>query len=92
MMTKLTSNELSALVELVENGPLYDTDVTNLEARDDLLLSGLATRIIVKAEEGWSAATHKGRDAYEEFFHGETLKEAWAGREAMRVIDAVSKP
>jgi hypothetical protein len=91
MTLQLTSNQLSALVELVENGPLYDADVTNREARDDLIANGMATRIIVKAEEGWTAATYKGRDAYEAYFHGETLKEALAGREAMRIIDAVSK-
>jgi hypothetical protein len=92
MMMKLTSNQLSALVELVENGPLYDAEVTNLPARDDLIVNGMATRIIVKAEEGWTAATYKGRDAYEAYFHGETLKEALAGREAMSVISAASKP
>jgi hypothetical protein len=91
-MLQLTSNQLNALVELVENGPLYDIDVTNLEARDDLIANGMATRIIVKAEEGWTAATHKGRDAYEVCFNGDTLREALAGREAMSIIEAVSRP
>jgi len=90
-MVQLTNDQLGTLIDLVENGPLPDSTVENLQALDDLLNLGMAVRVIVQGEDCWTAANYMGRNTYIAQFHGDDLQEALAGREAIRVINAVSK-
>jgi hypothetical protein len=66
----LTSGEKDTLVALVEYGPLWDGDVPSKVGRDSLLQKDLAIRVVVKGEDGWQAATYKGRDMYMALFPG----------------------
>jgi hypothetical protein len=89
--TVLTGGEIDTLVALVENGPLWDGDVPSKSARDGLLERGFAMRCIVKGEDGWQAATYRGRDAYKAHFgNAETMPEAKANRAARRAINSAS--
>ena len=85
------------LCALVERGPLWDGDLPSKTERDALLDQGLAVRIIVNGEDGWQAATYKGRDAYKEMFPGpdgpaDTIAEAKANRKTRRAIASASRP
>ena len=64
----LTGAMVDSLVALVERGPLGDRDVPSKVGRDELISSGLAVRVIVKGEDGYTAATHEGSDAYKKYF------------------------
>lgn len=92
MTIQLTEFQLTVLIALVEKGPIWDGDIQHRVARDDLIADGLAVRIVRKGEDGWTAATYKGRDAYLAQFLGETLPAAMAAREAMRAIESAAKP
>lgn len=64
MTTKLTGGMLDTLIALVEEGPLWAGDVPSKVGRDRLIAEDLAVPILVKGEEGHTAANYKGRDAY----------------------------
>lgn len=66
----LTGGEKDTLVALVESGPLWDGDVPSKVGRDSLLQKDLAIRVVVKGEDGWQAATYKGRNIYMTLFPG----------------------
>ena len=74
------------LVALVEGGPLWDGDVPSKSQRDELIRKGLAVRIVHCGEDGYTAATYAGRDAYKAHFgtslggKADTIKEARANR------------
>lgn len=88
----MTGAELDTLVALVECGPLWDGDIPSKVGRDDLIERGLAVRVIVRMEDGYTAATYAGRDAYKEHYGtslgggADTLAEARANRIARRAI------
>jgi len=83
----ISGAQLDTLVALVERGPLWDGDVPSKAGRDDLIKAGLAVRVIVLGEDGHTAATYLGRNAYKETFGNEdTISEAKAVRIARKVI------
>lgn len=82
----LNSAELDTLVAMVEIGPLWDGDVPSKQGRDALIDRGLAVRVVVWGEDGFTAATYAGRDVYKRRYHGDTIAEAKAGRIAGRLI------
>jgi len=86
-MNDLSGKCIDTLVALVERGPCWDGDVPSKSGRDELIGMGLATRVIVKLEDGFTAATYAGRDAYKKLFGDEdTMKEAKAFRNACNAI------
>ena len=93
--TALTGGEIDTLVALVESGPLWDGDVPSKVGRDDLISRGLAVRVVVKGEDGFTAATYAGRDAYKAEFRSEatgradTIAEAKVNRLAQRAISSM---
>lgn len=78
--------QLDTLVALIERGPLDDGDVPSKSGRDDLIERGLAVRIVVKMEDGFTAANYAGKQAYKAYFgtslggQADTLTEARANR------------
>ena len=88
----MLSHEINTLVALVESGPLPDGDIPSKTGRDCLIESGLAVRILVNGEDGYTAATYKGRDAYKEYYgtalggSADTVAEAKANRLAMKFL------
>jgi hypothetical protein len=91
--TVLSGGEIDTLVALVESGPLWDGDVPSKASRDRLIERGFATRCVVRGEDGWQAATYRGRDAYKAHFgDADTLAEAKANRIARRAINSASAP
>lgn len=92
MSTYLTGAELDTLIAMIERGPLEDGDVPSKSGRDSLISRGYAVRIVVKLEDGITAATYAGRDAYTEYFgtamgyKADTMREARANRIAIRTI------
>lgn len=88
----MTGAEIDSLVALVERGPLWDGDVPSKRGRDELISKGLAARIVVAGDDGYTAATYKGRDAYKEHFGtalgglADTIAEAKANRLAKIAI------
>lgn len=94
----MTGAEIDTLVALVENGPLWDGDVPSKRGRDDLIAKGLAIRVVVRGEDGHTAATYAGRDAYKAHFGtamggvADTVQEAKASRITRRTINGASKP
>ena len=87
--------EIDTLVALVEHGPLFDGDVPSKSGRDDLIAKGLAARVLVKGEDGYTAATYRGRDAYKEHFGtslggvADTVAEAKANRIARAAMRGI---
>lgn len=49
---------IETLCKLVENGPVHDGDIPSKEARGHLFLWELAVRVLVKGEQGFTAATY----------------------------------
>lgn len=85
----LSGGALDTLVSLVEMGPLWDGDVPSKQGRDELLMIGFACRVVVKGEDGFQAATYRGRDAYlSNFGCARSIAEARAYRLAQRAIGA----
>ena len=90
---KLSGAEIDTLVALVENGPLKDGHEPSKSGRDSLISWGFAVRIVNTLEDGWTAATYAGRDAYKEYFNtalggkADTMREAHASRLARRLIN-----
>lgn len=91
----MTGAEIETLVALVEHGPLWDGDVPSKTGRDDLIGKGLAVRVLVKGEDGYTAATYRGRDAYKEHFGtslggvADTVAEAKANRIARAAMRGI---
>ncbi len=53
----LPKNLVESLRQLV-NGPIYDGDVISKSLRGELFQLGLATRVCVKGEQGYTGATY----------------------------------
>lgn len=83
-MRELSGGEVDTLIALVEYGPLGDGDVPSKAARDELIRRGLAVRVVVKAHDGFTAATYQGREAYTARYGGDTLTEAQWNRMVLR--------
>lgn len=89
--------EVDTLVALVEAGPLWDGDVPSKSGRDSLIEAGLAIRVVVRGEDGHTAATYAGRDAYKAYFGtamggvADTIQEAKASRIARRAINGAGR-
>ena len=81
---QLTSSETETLIALIENGPLWDGDVPCKSGRDSLVKKGLAEKIIVKGEDGYQAATYRGREQYTQLYGGKSLQEAIEQRRATK--------
>lgn len=56
----LCPNPLAQLHQLVEQGPVWDGNVISKSDRDELLTLGLASRVCVKGEQGYTAANYRG--------------------------------
>ena len=78
-----TGSQIDTLIALIEHGPLHDGDVPSKVGRDELIAAGLAARVVHRGEDGWTAATYKGRDAYCKRYGGDTLVQARAMRLAV---------
>lgn len=88
--------ELDTLIALVERGPLWDGDVPSKSERNSLITKGLAIRVVVRGEDGFTAATYAGRDAYIAHYGGpdgpaDTIREAKINRLARRTINSASR-
>lgn len=57
-------NQIDTLVQLVEDGPLEETNVHSRAAVGDLILAGLAVKIVIDGERGYVAATAVGATIY----------------------------
>jgi hypothetical protein len=94
----MTGAEIDTLVALVESGPLWDGDVPSKSGRDSLIATGLAVRVVVRGEDGHTAATYAGRDAYKAHFGtamggaADTISEARASRIARRALASLATP
>lgn len=84
--TVLTPLEVDTLTALVENGPLWAGDLPDDRSASSLIGRGMATRTLVKMEEGYTAVTPRGRDAYCRIFGtslggaADSVAEAYANR------------
>lgn len=92
----MTGAEKDTLIALVEQGPLWDGDVPSKSGRDALIAQGLASCVIVRGEDGHTAATYPGRDAYKAMFPGpdgpaDTIAEAKVNRTMNRAIRSASR-
>jgi len=78
---------LDTLIALVERGPLDDGDIPSKNGRSQLLQVNCAAKILVNGQDGFNAATYKGRELYCYYYgKSDTLKEAKAYRLARRAI------
>lgn len=57
---ELTGNQRKQLIQLVEQGPVWDGDVYSKAARGDLFDLGLASRAVVKGKDGFTVANYRG--------------------------------
>jgi hypothetical protein len=88
---QLNGAEMDTLIALVEAGPLWDGDVPSKSGRDCLIGRGLAVRVVVKGQDGYTAATYAGKGAYKAHYDdADTISEATATRKARRVIRSAS--
>lgn len=60
----LTGNQRKQLIQLVEQGPVWDGDVYSKAARGDLFDLGLASRAVVKGKDGFTVANYRGYAVY----------------------------
>lgn len=79
-----TGAMLDSLIGMVERGPLEDGDVPSKAGRDELIRLGLAVRVVVKGEDGYTGATYAGRDAYTRLHGADTVREAMDARKRAR--------
>lgn len=92
MTDKFSGAELDTLIALVERGPLDPGDLPSKAGRTALLDRGYAVMVLVNGQDGFTAATYKGRDAYTAHFgtslggQADTVAEAKANRIAQRAI------
>jgi hypothetical protein len=56
----LSSQAIAALRQLYLHGPVEDGDLCSKSGRDTLLNLGMASKCIVKAQEGYQVCTYKG--------------------------------
>lgn len=88
---ELTGRQIETLVALVENGPLWDGDVPSKTGRDELIAQGMAVRVVVSMQDGYTAATYAGRDAYmARYGREDTMREAQAFRRAGQAIKSAN--
>lgn len=86
--------EIDTLVALVEGGPLWPGDLPSKAGRADLVERGYAVMVVVAGQDGYTAATYAGRDAYCAHFgtslggDADTVAEAKANRLAKNLIRA----
>lgn len=79
---------MDTLIALIENGPLEDGDVPSKNGRDTLIEQGCAQRVVVKGDDGYTAATLKGAALYRWASDNvDTLKQAKERRIAIRAIN-----
>lgn len=60
----LSAGAKDTLRALVYHGPVYDGDVPSKRGRDELLAARLASKAVVKREEGYQVATYRGHRVY----------------------------
>lgn len=60
----LTGNQRKQLIQLVEQGPVWDGDIYSKAARGDLFDLGLAGRAVVKGKDGFTIANYHGYAVY----------------------------
>lgn len=60
----MPSAEWATLDALCKAGPLHDGDVPSKTGRDVLLTWGLASKAVVKGEQGYQCATYRGWDVW----------------------------
>lgn len=60
----MTPAQREALEQLYKHGPVWDGDVISKAARTDLLDAGIASRAIVKGEEGYTVLNYVGGAVY----------------------------
>ena len=92
----LSGAEIDDLIALVECGPLEDGDVPSKSGRDSLIEKGLAVRVVVKGQDGYTAATYAGARVYKARYPGpdgaaDTLAEAQLNRTTARVLQAAAR-
>ena len=58
---------------MVERGPICDGDIPSKSGRDNLIDRQLAVRVIVRGEDGYTAATYTGRDLYKTLFDTDAI-------------------
>jgi hypothetical protein len=56
----LGSRHYEQLYQLVMSGPVWDGDVISKSARSDLIDWGLASRVCVKGQQGFTGANYRG--------------------------------
>lgn len=56
------SAHLESLAQLVTHGPTHDGDVISKSTRNDLIEWGLAQRVCVKGEQGFTGSNYVGWD------------------------------
>lgn len=71
---------LDTLIALIERGPCWDGDVPSKAGRNDLIDNGYAIRVVHNGNDGYTAATYKGRDLYNSYYGGDTLSQSMANR------------
>jgi hypothetical protein len=86
-MENLSGSLVDSLVALVEDGPLWDGNVPSKQGRDECIERGWAVRVVVKGNDGYTAATYAGRNAYNKHFGGDTVRESHANRLRRRVVN-----
>ncbi len=92
MKPPFTGAERDTLEALVLHGPLYDGDVPSKSGRDSLIDRGLAVQVVVRGEDGHTAATYDGRDAWKALYPdldggpANTIREANLNRVTQRAI------
>lgn len=80
------------MVTLVEDGPVWDGDMPSKTQRDELIKLGYAVCVVVKGDDGYTAATIKGRDWYKQVFgRSDTIAEAKAWRLARTTLKGFKK-
>lgn len=75
---------LDTLIAMVERGPLWDGNVPSKRGRDELIQWGLAARVVVNGEDGYTAATYEGSRAFCARYGADTLGEAMKARKRGR--------
>jgi hypothetical protein len=60
LISTMSSMQRDTLTQLVTNGPVADKETISEESCLELIAWGLASRIIVKGEQGYTAANEQG--------------------------------
>lgn len=92
-----TPSWLETLTILVEYGPCEPGDLLHTDVTNDLVRCGYAAPIVVRLDDGWYAATMRGRDMYKRLYETSlgglpnTMKEAYANRRAAEALKRAAK-